>query len=228
MSGLLGRTDTGTTATNGLSGSSSPSIRNRRSAPVQMAKTTSLTVVPMASFSRFTSWRPTAERATDRRLVRVPLNEVRGADRGSAALPSPGRLSDPWRTWRTCRMRCPVVNTSLAISNGRMVRAMTARVISSRLEGTWLSTMPGSGAGRSAGSGSRSKSTDNSSAPETPSTVEWCILAMNPMRPSDRPSTIHISHSGRARSSGRPVMSPATEASSRRPPGPGTAANRTW
>jgi len=50
--------------------------------------------------------------------------------------------------------------------------------------------------GWTGGSGSRSKRTPKSSAPETPSTVEWCMVAMSASFPFSRPSTIHISHSG--------------------------------
>ena len=54
---------------------------------MQTARTTSLTVVPVAFLSRFTSSRPMAVSATLLRLVRAALNEVRGADKGRAALP---------------------------------------------------------------------------------------------------------------------------------------------
>ena len=103
-----------------------------------------------------------------------------------------------------------------------MDRATAAWAISSSPEGIRSST---GASGRldlaAPGSGSRSKSTESSSAPDTPSTVEWCILATKPMSSSASPSTIHISHSGRARSSWWPVISPVRSASSRSPPGLG-------
>ena len=114
------------------------------------------------------------------------------------------------------------------MSMGRSARATSAWPMSSRPEGTRGSAACAGGRLSGAGSGTRSNSTESSAAPETPSTVEWCILAMSPIRPSASPSTIHISHSGLDRSSWRPVMSPARSASWRSPPGRGTAASRTW
>ena len=222
------RTDTGTTPTSGLEGSSSPPRRKFRSAPVQMASTTSLTVVPRWFFRRFTSSRPTAEKATDRRRVREPLKDVRGAERGRAALPSPGSPSDRLRTRRTLRTRRPVVTRSRVISKGRMVRATAAWVMSSSWDGIRPSVRCSGVRAGGSGSGDRSKRIDSSSAPDTPSTVEWCILVMKPIRSLARPSMTHISHSGFERSSWRPVMSPAMSASSFSPPGFGTAARRTW
>jgi len=49
------RTDTGTMARSGSAGSSSWSMSQRRSAPAQMAMTTSFTVTPAAFFTAFTS-----------------------------------------------------------------------------------------------------------------------------------------------------------------------------
>ena len=223
-----GRTETGTTATRGRSGSSSPSWRNRRSAPVQTARTTSFTVVPMAFFNRFTSSRRMAEKATRRRRLMAALNEVRGAERGRAAFGPDERSSCRRRTRRTSKIRKPVRTKSSATSTGRMAPVTRAPATSSTPEGTRSSTRAGSGGGRSAGSASRSKSTDSSAAPETPSTVEWCILATRAMRPPSTPSTTQISHIGLLRSSCWPAMSPARSPSSRSPPGRGTAARRTW
>ena len=43
---------------------------------------------------------------------------------------------------------------------------------------------------------SESKTTLSRSVPETPSTMQWWTLETSAQRPSPRPSTIHISHSG--------------------------------
>jgi len=59
-------------------------------------------------------------------------------------------------------------------------------------------TASGSG-GR--GSGVTSSMISNSPAPETPSTIAWCILVSVATRPPATPSMTHISHSGRERSS---------------------------
>ena len=60
-------------------------------------------------------------------------------------------------------------------------------------------------------------------APETPSTVQWCILVKIATLPDSRPSMTTNSHSGRDRSSGMPAMCPHRSASSRSPPGDGSA-----
>ncbi len=82
--------------------------------------------------------------------------------------------------------------------------------------------------GRGDGSGERSNSAATSSAPETPSMIEWCTLVTRATRPCSRPSTTWNSQRGRRRSSGLDATSATNAASSSRPPGFGTAARRTW
>ena len=52
-------------------------------------------------------------------------------------------------------------------------------------------------------------------APETPSTVAWCILEKTTILSASNPSITHISHSGRDRSRGRPARWLVSSTSSR-------------
>src|SRR5262245_27817857 len=72
------RIETGTAATNGIGGNESWSISQRRSAPVAMAMTTSLTVSPKAFLTCLTSSSGTEPYANRRCAVIPPLNGVRG------------------------------------------------------------------------------------------------------------------------------------------------------
>ena len=73
------RIDTGTIARNGASGSASWRSRYSRSAPVQIAMTTSLTVQPLASFSALMLPRAVDRIANRRCGVTARLNGVGGA-----------------------------------------------------------------------------------------------------------------------------------------------------
>ena len=168
----VGTVDTGTVATSGSSGNSSPSRRYRRKAPVHTARTTSLSVVSQARLMRLASSREMEEKATRRCGVMAALSEVRGVVRGSAARPCPRA-----RTRRTSSRARPVRQASFVIPRGRVRRVPSDWATSWRSDGRCSSTDTGaSGAGRAGGSGSRSKSWDSNSAPETPSMVQWWIL----------------------------------------------------
>lgn len=93
-----------------------------RKAPVHMASTTSLTVVPIAFFSRLASSRETEENATLRWAVIAAFRDVLGAVSGSAALPVASSLL---RTLRTPSKANAVFHASLAIRGG-LVRRLTS------------------------------------------------------------------------------------------------------
>jgi hypothetical protein len=73
------RTETGTGAISGPSGSASWSISHRRGAPAHNATTTSLTVTPSAFFTRLTSGSGRLAKPQRRCWVMDRLNGVRGA-----------------------------------------------------------------------------------------------------------------------------------------------------
>ena len=70
--------------------------------------------------------------------------------------------------------------------------------------------------------------TASRSVPEIPSTNAWCVLASIAQRPSSRPSTTQISHSGLERSSCCAITRPTSLRSSLSPPGAGSAVWRRW
>ena len=118
--------------------------------------------------------------------------------------------------WRT-------VSTSSA---GRATASATACVTS------WASAGSGRGsqicAGGVSGSGVGSSSTCPMSIVVTPSTIAWWVLVITANRPSARPSTRYISHSGRSGSSGRDISRATSSVSWASVPGRGSAERRTW
>ena len=91
----------------------------------------------------------------------------------------------------------------------------------------WGSSASGSS---SAGPGSGSVSSRTCATPmePTPSTMQWWVLEAIAQRPSSRPSTRTISHSGAERSRRCEKNSPAQRSSSARSPGGGRTARRQW
>ena len=135
--------------------------------------------------------------AITRWLVMVPLNDVRGAVRGAAiAVPARARPTVRATIWAEGATR----RTAL---RGRVTKLSTPRPKSSAWPGSWP---VGCGAAASIGgaSGSRLHRCEIRLAPDTPSTVAWCILEKTTTW-SPYPSITHISHSGRERSNGRPA-----------------------
>ena len=92
--------------------------------------------------------------------------DVRGAVSGSAAF-----SVRPWRMRRMPKMLRVVRSTMRPTSKGATRLAIIAWETSSTPEGMRESSCRGGRAGVAGGSGSRSKSTPSSSAPETPSMV---------------------------------------------------------
>ena len=88
--------------------------------------------------------------------------------------------------------------------------------------------LPGRGISAGGARRSESKTTLSRSVPETPSTMQWCILVTSAQRPSPSPSATHISHSGFERSSFCAITRPTRLRSSSSPPGAGSAVRRTW
>ena len=105
-------TETGTMASSGLEGSSSCSINQRRSAVVQSARTTSLTVTPKAFFTRLTSSSGSDPNATRRCGVILRLKDVRGGRPGGGWItpPSPSE-GDPPVSRRAARETVPTPGT---------------------------------------------------------------------------------------------------------------------
>ena len=189
-----------------------------------MASTTSFTVVPCSFFSRLTSARLAAAKATRRRPVMATLTEVRGAVSGRPPLPV-AHLADPAHAEDRLAGAPEGAGDLEGLEQpGHHGLAET----SSKSDGMRPTSWSWGISGWTAESGSRSNKMPSSSAPETPSTVLWCILATRAILPPSSPSTNHISHSGRSRWSWRLSTSAANSASSRIPPGEGRAARRRW
>ena len=91
-----------------------------------------------------------------------------------------------------------------------------------------LRGVQGAGGGGGAGFGSRSINTVARSTPETPSSMQWCVLLTTAKRESPSPSTSHISQSGLSRSRACEKRRPTSFFSSASPPGAGKAVWRTW
>ncbi len=66
------------------------------------------------------------------------------------------------------------------------------------------------------------------STPETPSTIEWCVLLISAKRLRSSPWTSHSSQSGFERSSCWEKTRPASRCSCPSSPGSGSAVWRTW
>ena len=103
----------GTTATSGLSGSSSRSCKNPRNAPAHSARTTSLTLTANRFFTRSTSSKFSWASAMLRSAVISALNNVEGAVKG-AAMAAPLRARPTVLTIVEA-----VVGNAFARSNGR-------------------------------------------------------------------------------------------------------------
>ena len=140
--------------------------------------------------------------------VMVPLNDVRGAVSGAAiAVPARARPT----VWAM-----PLTDGTSALGiverpgergdDAAAEQLGAAGLVAERLD---LASSASGGA-----SGSIEVRCEMRLAPETPSTVAWCILENTAIRSrpssSTYPSMTHISHSGRDRSSGRPASRPHT------------------
>src|SRR4051794_34485027 len=100
----------------------------------------------------------------------VPLKEVRGARRGAA-------IAVPLRARSSVLVSTPAVGpTSLASSTGLVRLATTPRASSSASLGARGSVLRFGGVSSGDASGSRLHRNEIALAPETPSTVQWCIL----------------------------------------------------
>ncbi len=160
-------------------------------------------------------------KATERRAVTAPVKDVRGAEKGrtfGAVDVRPARATSP-RALPT---------TAEATRRGDRAPSATAPASSDASDGIGSGSQGVSGGGTGAISGVRSKSPAISSAPDTPSMAAWWMRVTAAMRPPSRPSTTCMSHSGRARSSGRPASSPTRVSSWAREPGAGSADRCRW
>ncbi len=217
------RTEIGTMPTRSLSGSSPRSSRYWRSAPAHRASTTSFTVPPSAFFPILTSSSETCVKAKRRCGVIDVFNDVRGALNGAGGGLTFGSLLRR----RSVSIISAVRRAAFRADSGWRASELRAKPTSSISVGM-RSGFQVSGSVTGVGSGWRSSRFTVSSAPDTPSMAAWCVLVTMAIMPCSRPSTTYISHSGRLRSSGRPMASSANSASSRSPPGAGRAARRMW
>jgi len=196
-------------------------------APLHIARTTSLIVVPLA--------RPTprirsigqSSAANRRDPVIRWLKIVRGANSDTAEV----SLRIPRDSVRTSAPGSPAASALMP----RAVRNALTGTPSRRSSASPLGDSPRAGAGPAAHGGGmslRDGSVDSvawvSRIDEMPSTSAWCILVYIATRPSRRPSMTCASHSGRSRASRVPCSREHSSRSSRTRPGFGSALCRTW
>ena len=230
-SSSLGRTDTGMPAVSDLPGSALRSSRKRRSAPPQIASTTSLSVQPAAAATARS--RSMAKRwVAKRRFSRTrPFSTDMGALNGTT-MPSP----DPMALLAILPKAvtsCGTVLACIVISCMAPATAwVTVGISASGCRAAWLAR----GAAPEAQNGGSARlaaaveamARCNSFTPETPSISEWCILMNSAKRLPSSPSMMVHSQGGRVRSIGVLCSRPTSSPSSRSPPGQGSAAWRTW
>src|SRR3954453_19798097 len=198
----LSCTDMGTTATSGLAGSSSRSLKYSRSAPAHSAKTTSLTLTPNRLFTFTTSSKLNCANAILRSAGTSALNTVGGAVNGAAiAWPVTARLT-------VSTAVDTVAGTALAICSGRVMNLTSPPAAISSSD---ASPGPSTGSGGGA-SGSKLHNWLSKLVAVTPSTAAWCTLTINASCPPSwgsvpaTPSITHISQTGLLRSSGIDAM----------------------
>ena len=138
----------------------------------------------------------------------MPLNDVRGAVNGAGhRLAACGRAGSRPGSRRACAAAAWRAWPGAGPGAARRRR---------RSPGRWAAGGAGA-AGRSSvsggASGSRLHSSETRLAPDTPSTVAWCIFVNTAIEPSSSPSMTHISQSGLLRSRACPARSPHTAAS---------------
>ena len=190
------------------------------------ASTTSLIVPPWAARICLTS-DSRARAQSQRRCGPIgPLSELAGLGlRSDRRFTAPRVASTAFRaTRRGPRAADSTVRTA---SYGLAARRASECVTSSAAFGSGVG-LPGPRAPPAAGSRSLLMITLIRSVAETPSTMQWCVFEISAQRPSSRPSTTHISHSGFARSSCWDITRPTRLRSSSSPPGAGRAVRRTW
>jgi hypothetical protein len=115
------------------------------------------------------------------------------------ALKNRGGLFGKLRTascWRTVWLTMPATRTGVRTATLTQASASALTGCGPELPMLCLTSSEG---GR--GSGVMSSRISPSPAPETPSTIEWCILVSVATRPFCSPSITHSSQSGRDRSS---------------------------
>ena len=190
--------------------------------PAHTASTRSFTFTSRMRRTSFTSASGMRANATLRPREIESFHGVRGAVSGTAPTPPSGSR----RLLITFDTLCSVRPTSGIIACDRRAFDAIAYDTNSRSLGTRSGSRAGNGS-RAGGSASRSNSSVMISAPDAPSIAAWCTLVTMPIRSCLRPSITHASHRGRVRSSGIDAICAAMSASSRRPPGEGTATRRT-
>ncbi len=138
-----------------------------------------MTVVPVAALTSLIASRSISDSAIARWPVIVPLNDVRGAVSGAAiAVPERARPMVPTTPFT-------VGASSPTVWNGRVPLVSTARPSSSARPGSCGHDFS-SPAPSGSPSGSRLHRCETRLAPETPSTVAWCIFEKTATR--SRPS----------------------------------------
>ena len=215
---------TGTSTRKSVSAGPCRALSQDRSAPATVARMTSFTVPPCAARTALT-FASGISTISNRRCG--PMGTFRG-DCGARPIvttstnglrplnTSPRSFTASLFGWSAC----------LAIRSGFESCSLIELTRRSVALGAFRG-FHGAGAGGGEGSGWRSISTVARSTPETPSSMQWCVLLTMAKRDSPSPSTSHISQSGLSRSSAWEKSRPTSFFNSASPPGAGSAVWRT-
>ena len=197
---------TGTIARNGLSGSASCLMRYSRSAPAQMAMTTSLRVPPVAFFSAFRFSSDVPRIAKRRCAVMGLFHGVAGAGvrgswmrrswSGASSCPRRAIVLMASRAWPAILLTLLTPSTSARLRTSLSCMRMPLTGLLARCcsvccsSSLWLGgCSPFHSTGSGAGAfGSVEVSMLSRITPAAPSMVAWCSLVSIAQRPSARPS----------------------------------------
>ncbi len=217
------RTETGTRAR-----STRPRVGSRREA------SSSWRVPAMAVSTRSFTVPPRARRTSRRRRKGTSAMAKRRSGRtGTSKGPGGGR---PMRS-RSPTPRTAPASPAAARAGARAAwkSASSGSARASRRASRSSSPPEGAGLGRqrlgrssAGGVASRSNRAEAMRMAEIPSAMAWWTLSRAATRPPSRPSRTCSSHRGRVRSRGRESTRATTSASSRRPPGAGSAVRCRW
>ena len=226
----FGRTDTGRPAVRLRRGSAFSSFRKRRSAPAQIASTTSFKVTPAFSviaFSRASSYCWVAKRRwPSTRSLSTDFGALNGVASASLAFLPLQILVSALNTCGTRSICCVSCSRSRSKVDGT---AASDSSLTAAFERRFLRSAPivhGGVIERWFGLVENARAVIR--MPPTPSISAWCIFVYSAKRLFSSPSMTWHSQSGRLRSSSWLCRRDTSTPSSRSPPGCGSAEWRTW
>ena len=225
----LVRIETGTSARSSMPSVRTPRERSHRCSPPETTvSTTSLTVPPNAFL---TSLKSSSSSRRNRKRRCGPISTLSGVS-GAGLSVCHATSPRPWIASRATSSdsfgRRAAEAARPASSNGVRTSPRIPRAARSSCDGSERGRHGSPSCGSGGGTGSASNRTVARSTPAMPSTSAWWVLEISAKRPSSRPCTSHVSHSGLARSSCCEWMRAARLRSCSSEPGAGSAVWRTW